>query len=166
MRTASEALCGFLGVFLSSLGICQNAPHVQEEPTTAPVVFVCEHGNVKSLIAASLFEQLAKQRGLPFRAVSRGISPDAGVPPRIVDALRSDGVETASYTPQRLTPGDVSTASRVIAIGIELPSFIRTEQIPSEVWSDVPPASVDYAAARAALLRHIDVMLDEMHSGR
>ena len=41
------------------------------------VVFVCEHGNVKSLMAASCFNQLAEQRGLPFRAVSRGVAPDS-----------------------------------------------------------------------------------------
>jgi arsenate reductase len=79
----------------------------------AQVVFVCEHGNVKSLIAASLFEQVAKQRGLPSRAVSLGISPEAKVPPSIVDALRKDGIDTASYKPQPLTSKDesVSTAS-------------------------------------------------------
>jgi arsenate reductase len=166
MRTAPKSLCVLFGVLVASLGICQNAPSVQRERSVGPVVFVCEHGNVKSLIAASLFEQVAKQRGLPFRAVSRGISPEAKVPSSIVDSLRKDGIETASYKPQPLTSHDLSTASHVIAIGVDLSSFTGAKQIPSELWSDVPPASIDYEASRAALLHHIDVLLEKMQSER
>jgi hypothetical protein len=36
------------------------------------VVFVCEHGSVKSLIASTYFNQRAKARGLAFAAVARG----------------------------------------------------------------------------------------------
>ena len=35
------------------------------------VVFVCEHGTVKSVMAALWFNRLATERKLPFRAVSR-----------------------------------------------------------------------------------------------
>ena len=47
----------------------------------AAVVFVCEHGSVKSLVAQEWFNRRAKERGLAVRAVSRGITPDASVPP-------------------------------------------------------------------------------------
>ena len=70
------------------------------------------------------------------------------------------------FKPQPLTPVEVATASRVIAIGVDLTSFLREEQVPTELWSDVPPASVDYAASRAALLRHIRVLLDELQAKR
>ncbi|MGB5132925.1 MAG: hypothetical protein WBO00_09940 [Steroidobacteraceae bacterium] len=49
------------------------------------IALVCEHGSVKSLIAASLFDRAAGQRGLPFRAVSRGVNPEQHVPPASVD---------------------------------------------------------------------------------
>ncbi|MGH9334858.1 MAG: hypothetical protein ACRD21_14045, partial [Vicinamibacteria bacterium] len=45
-----------------------------QEPRT--VVFVCEHGAAKSVIAAAHFNRLAKERELPFRAISRGTVPD------------------------------------------------------------------------------------------
>lgn len=166
MRTASAGFLTLIAAILVSLGGCQSTAPVQLEPTTVPVIFVCEHGNVKSLIAASLFEQVAKERGLPFRAVSRGLSPETSVPPKIADALRSDGVEVASFKPQPLTSLDLATASRVIAIGVDLSSFIGEAQVSTELWSDVPPASVDYAASRAALLRHIDVLLDRLQTKR
>jgi protein-tyrosine-phosphatase len=161
MRAATTVFLALIAAIFASSGIGQDAAPPQLEPA-ASVVFVCQHGNVKSLIAASLFEQAARKRGLRFRAVSRGVNPEAGVPPSIVDALRGDGVEVAGFEPQPLTPDDISTASHVIALGVDLSESIRGEQVTTERWNDVPPASVDYAAARAALMRHIDVLLDQL----
>lgn len=161
MRTTSAA---FVAVILASLAVGEDTPPVQSEATRAPVVFVCEHGNAKSLIGASLFDRSAKARGLPLRAISRGVSPEASVPLKIADALRSDGVEVADFKPQPLTAIDVVAASRVIAIGVDLSAFNAEARVPIELWSDIPPASVDYAASRAALLRHIEVLLDELQA--
>ena len=166
LRSVSAGILAFVGAMATSTGICQGTAPVQLGPNPAPVVFVCEHGNVKSLIAASLFDQVAKDRGLPFRAVSRGLNPEPEVPIKIAEALRGDGVDVSSFKPRALTSADVATASRVIAIGVDLSSFLREKQVPSELWSDVPPASVDYAASRAALLRHIGSLLDELQVKR
>ena len=166
MHSVFAGFFTFVGAIAASVGICQGTAPLQPEPKAAPVVFVCEHGNVKSLIAASLFNQLAEERGSPFRGVSRGLSPEKDVPTKIADALRGDGVDVKGFKPQPLTPVEVATASRVIAIGVDLSSFLREEQVPTELWSDVPPASVDYAASRAVLLRHIGVLLDELQAMR
>lgn len=149
-----------------SAGRSEGAAGVQSRDEPAPVLFVCEHGNVKSLIAATLFDQLARERGLPFRAVSRGIRPEPGVPPAIVEALRSEGVDVAGFTPQPVTSLDLAHASRVVAIGVDLSALSRDTRHPIEGWSDVPPASVDYASARAALLRHIESLIDGLKKRR
>ena len=39
------------------------------------VVFVCEHGAAKSVVATAYFNTLAAERGLPFRATFRGTAP-------------------------------------------------------------------------------------------
>ena len=127
------------------------------------VVFVCEHGSVKSLIAASLFDRAAATRGLRFRAISRGVNPEEQVPPPIADALQRDGFNVEGFHPQRISQGDVIGARRVIAIGVELPA-IDAGPIAAEIWNDIPPASADYAAARAALQRHIDALLDNLQA--
>ena len=127
-----------------------------------PVVFVCEHGSVKSLIAASLFDRTAEQRGLPFRAISRGVSPEEHVPPAIVTAMRGDGFEVEEFRPQLLQAEDVTGAERVVAIGVDLKARSAEARTPIQSWDDIPPASVDYAAARAGLQRHIDALLDEL----
>ena len=166
MLSASIRFPTLAVAILALICACQSTVPKQREPATAPVVFVCEHGNVKSLIAASLFDQVAIERGLPFRAVSRGLSPESGVPPTIADSLRSDGVSIEGFTAKALSAGDVENASRVIAIGVDLTPFLRDGRAPTELWSDVPPASVDYQASRAALLRHIDALLDELEAKR
>jgi arsenate reductase (thioredoxin) len=40
------------------------------------ILFVCEHGAAKSIIAATYFNLLAKQRGFPWRAIARGTNPE------------------------------------------------------------------------------------------
>jgi len=128
------------------------------------VVFVCEHGNVKSLIAASLFERVAQQRGLPFQGVARGMNPEAGVPAKIAAALAGEGVDVSRFVSQSLTSVDLGGAVRVVAIGVDVSSAVTVEEGRLAVWNDVPPASVDYAAARAALQRHIDELLADLQS--
>jgi protein-tyrosine-phosphatase len=151
-----------LTVLLMFAQACQAQHPATPADMNEPVVFVCEHGSVKSLIAASLFDREAKERGLPFRAISRGISPDGSVPPRIATALRDDGFEVEGFRPQGLTTDDVSGARRVIAIGVDLTAHADETRVPIQSWGDVPAASVDYQAARAALQRHIDDLLDDL----
>ena len=99
-------------VVLSALLGCQSTAAVQHQSELAPVVFVCEHGSVKSLISASLFNKVAEERGLPFRAVSRGITPDASVPSKIVQVLGAEGIDVEAFKPTRLASSVVSILPR------------------------------------------------------
>ena len=152
-------------IWLAGLTACQLARHdAAPDPIVAPgqIVFVCEHGSVKSLIAASLFERAAAKRGLDAHAVSRGVSPDERVPAKIVAALGGEGFDVANFRPQALTAGDLAGAGRVVAIGVDLSMHGGVTRAPIQSWNDVPAASVDYQAARAALQRHVDDLLEEM----
>ena len=133
------------------------------EDGTRKVVFVCEHGNVKSLMAASYFNQLATQRGLPFRAVSRGVAPDSTTVPRAIAAgLYADGVDVSDFHPSKFAAADGVDATRVVAIGTELPAAAGTGQLRVERWNDVPPASTSYDAARSSLKAHVAELLDRL----
>ena len=147
-------------------GGCRTAAPTRTASPTQNIVFVCEHGNVKSLIAASWFNQIAAARALPFRAESRGLNPEASVPGPIVAALQAEGVEVSTFKPRALSHEDTAQASRVVAIGVDLASFAGDARAPIQLWSDVPPASVDYASSRAALLRHIELLLQELRSSQ
>lgn len=165
MHITSILKCCFAIIVLTIVG-CVSTPKIQSKAEIAPVVFVCEHGNVKSLIAASLFNSVSKTRGLPFRAKSRGLAPETNVPPKIVEALRGEGADVANYKPASLSAVDVSSAERVIAIGVDLSPFNASARTPIETWNDVPPASIDFPASRSVLLQHINVLLSELQSER
>jgi protein-tyrosine-phosphatase len=130
-------------------------------PPAAPqVVFVCEHGNVKSLIAQEWFNRLAKERGLAVRAVSRGRKPEASVPVPIADALGRDGFEVRKFVPQAPSANEMRKAARVVAIGLDKKAL--GSDIAVETWDGVPPASEDYAAARDALRARIETLLSAL----
>jgi arsenate reductase (thioredoxin) len=124
------------------------------------VVFVCEHGSVKSVMAAAILDQLAQRRGMAIRGLPRGVHPDEAVPRKIVDALRLEGEDVANFRPRRADQEEVRAAARVIAIGVE-PRSIPVAGSRLEVWDDIPD-SRDYSAAHAGLVRRIEALLDEL----
>ena len=147
----------------SQNGLPSSASKDQTGIHTSQVLFVCEHGNVKSLMAASYFNQLAQERGLPFRAVPRGSAPNSTtVPPEIVQDLRNDGFDVSTFHPSLVSASDVSASERVITIGTSMPPGTERVQITLEQWNDVPPASTDYGASRDSLKRHVKDLVEQL----
>jgi arsenate reductase (thioredoxin) len=128
----------------------------------ATVVFVCEHGSVKSLIAMEWFNKAAARRGLKHRAISRGMAPDVSVPKGIVEKLRGDGFAVENFTPARLSTTDLSSAERVVSIGAEVGSVMKGSRVKVVAWNDIPLASENYAASRDAIVKRIDALLSEL----
>jgi arsenate reductase len=142
-----------------SLGACSSPPPVASPPRQ--VLFVCEHGNAKSLMAASYFNQLAQAKGLPLRAVSRGLAPDSETVPEFVKTpLTAEGFDVSTFRPQRLTADDIAAADRVIAISATLPT--GTPATKSEQWNDVPAASTDYVRSRDSIKAHVQDLLERL----
>jgi len=90
----------------------------QEGGKAAPqvVLFVCEHGSAKSVIAAAHFNRLASEKGLPYRAITRGVNPDQEISSRIVSGLAGDGLDVSGWKPQKVSDADVDNADRVITL--------------------------------------------------
>jgi arsenate reductase (thioredoxin) len=134
-----------------------------EPPPIRQVLFVCEHGNVKSLMAATYFNELARSRALPFRAVSRGMAPDSDTVPEFVKApLTAEGYDVSTFRPQRLTDDDIAASARVIAISTALPADATSTAAKSEQWNDVPAASTDYARSRDSIRTHVTELVDRL----
>ena len=129
-----------------------------------PVVFICEHGSVKSLIATEWFNRLAQERGLSVRAVSTGVTPDAAVPPGIVEALRNDGFDVRAFTPQRFDAATLSGAPRIVAMGLKRDVLPVTPSALVETWDGIPPATEQYAAARDAMKARIEALLKSLEA--
>ena len=141
--------------------------HAQEAsaPVDADVVFVCQHGSAKSVIAAAHFNRLAAARGSKLRAVSRGMTPDASLQEATRAGLQRDGLLPASYAAASLSEAQVKRTRRLVTIGLEgEPDYVR--QATRLQWNDVPPVSKNYDAARDAMVQKIEALLAEMEPAR
>jgi arsenate reductase (thioredoxin) len=122
------------------------------------IVFVCEHGAAKSIVAAAYFNQLAREAGLDLRAIARGTNPDYELSPLAIKGLSEAGLTPTESSPQKLTEADMQSAQRVITF-CELPTEYQ-EQVIVERWDDIPPVSVGYEKARDVIIERIRQMLD------
>lgn len=121
------------------------------------IIFVCEHGAAKSIIAATYFNKLAVKAGLTIRAIARGTDPDPKLSSGAIAGLQKDGLIPAETIPRRLTLADVQTTERVFAF-CELPEELENKTI-VEKWDDIPPVSENYEAARDAILTKLNSLL-------
>jgi hypothetical protein len=76
--------------------------------------------------------------------------------------LALEGLAPVDDVPRRLTAEEANGASMVFAFD-EVPTE-RKGNADVSYWSDVPPATKDYSAARDAIVRHIDDLLPSMTS--
>lgn len=124
------------------------------------VVFVCEHGAAKSVIAAAYFNKLAKERNLNYEAVCRGNVPDAEVSPSAKEGLTKDKLFDAAVTPTKLMINDTLNTERIILF-TKLPSDFKTT-IQTEDWSKVEGLDGNYQQRRDAITKNINLLLDKL----
>lgn len=126
------------------------------------IVFVCEHGAAKSIIAAAYFNKLASEEKLDVRAIARGTNPDPELSPNTVAGLCADGLSPAETVPQKLSLVEARSARHIVTF-CELPGEHRSK-VPVEQWNDIPPVSENYAATRDAILSRLGTIMEEMKS--
>ena len=135
----------------------------QPAPTSPSIVFVCEHGAAKSVIATAYFNKLAADRGLPYRATFRGINPQDDLSVRAVAGLKEDGLAAPSGKPGAITDADVASATHIFAIGCTLSDKARQSGKAAD-WSDVPDDK-GYGPMRDAIVRHVKELVDRLAAG-
>jgi len=135
----------------------------QESGKAAPqvILFVCEHGAAKSVIAAAHFNRLAAEKGLPYRAVTRGVNPEQEIPSRIVGGLAGDGLDVSAWKPQKVSDADIDNADRVITLACSLPKKESSKAVKVTAWNDVPE-DAGYDAARKAIVDHVTELLNTL----
>lgn len=123
------------------------------------VLFLCPYGGAKSVIAASYFNRLAEQRGLPYTAVAAAAEvPYDAVPAPVAAYLLREGYVVVSFKPRRATPSDFRAAVKVIAIDCDL-GHVDAYGAAIERWDDVPKVSDDLPGSAAAIRRHVETLL-------
>jgi|SRR6185436_8729808 len=136
------------------------SPGGQGEDRRPSIVFVCEHGAAKSVIATAYFNQLAAERGLPYRATFRGTTPQDELSVRAVEGLKADGLAIPSGKPAAISDADVRDATHIFAIGCTLPQRALSSGKAAD-WTDVPDDQ-GYGPMRDAIVRHVRQLLDDL----
>src|ERR1700694_3433304 len=101
MAPATLVTCNLL-LFSALSGFAQS-----DQVNSQTVVFVCEHGSAKSVIAAAYFNRLASEKGIPYRAISRATKPDDNIDPKVKSKLAADGLDVSSWKPVKVSDKDV-----------------------------------------------------------
>lgn len=129
---------------------------------TPVIVFVCEHGAAKSVVAAAHFNKLAAEKHLNLRALARGTNPDLEIAPKAVEGLRADGLASGEAAPTKISKADLVGAMRIITF-CQLPDNyaggVRVEN-----WDDLPPIGEDYNKFRDGLVERLRALLGELKS--
>jgi hypothetical protein len=163
MQLAFRSLLCRAAVLLAILIAPSSAPRADEAAGEKTIVFVCLHGVVNSQMAAAYFNKVAKERKLPFKAISRGIDMYWTIPVRIRDGLALDGLEPAN-APNALTAFEAYHASRLLAFD-PIPTE-RNGDANVTYWSGVPLGIQDYEAARDEIARRVDALIPTLANER
>jgi len=162
MKSGVRILAGITAVSLAlGTALAQSTPP-KSDANSSTVVFVCEHGAAKSVIAAAHFNRLARERGLPFHAVSRGTKPDEVVAAGVRTCLASDGIDVSTWRPTSVSDQDLRQAAQVISLATDLPKTKPDFKSKLLEWNDIPPVSDDYNLARSAIVDRVRKLLDAL----
>lgn len=124
------------------------------------ILFLCQHGGAKSVIAASHFNRLAAERGLPFVASAAAAEePYDAVPVPVAGYLEREGFDIGEFRPHRAGPAEIASAARVVTIGCDLPGS-------HEGWDDVPAASENLEESVTAIRRHVERLAGDLDGDR
>ena len=138
----------------------RSALDTQQTAHAGRVVFVCEHGAAKSVIAAAYFNKLAAEQGLGVLAVARGTAPDPEFSKGTVAGLAADGFAAPAGQPRRLETSDIESAQMVVTLGAQLPQ--HTSPARRAEWNDTPSPSANYEAARDSIRAHVASLVKEL----
>jgi len=147
----------FFHILMAALALTPQARPSVTEPT---VVFVCEHGAAKSVIATVYFNKIAAERGLRARATYRGTNPQPDLSVRTVKGLQDDGLTVPEEKPSLITSADVEAATVIFAIGCALPANAAASG-KSANWDDVPDDQ-GYGPQRDAIKKHVESLVAQL----
>lgn len=148
-----------LSLFLIAGAVCgQDSKNPVIKPPT--VVFVCEHGSAKSIIAATEFEHMAKEKGLDLNVIARGTNPDDEIPKLVRDGLKADGYVVGSQKPTKVSAKDFDGAVTIVSFGPDLKPFVADGTAVLD-WSATPSVSEDYRVARNYIRGQLEILLND-----
>ncbi len=129
-------------------------------PQDGIILFVCEHGAAKSIVAATYFNKIAREMGLDLRAIARGTNPDDEFTPKAMTGLLEDGLMPTEPMPQKLSLADIESVQQVITF-CELPLEYK-KIVAIERWDGVPAVSENFEKARDVIIARLNQLIQEI----
>jgi arsenate reductase len=160
LRRLSAACLACLPIFAAS------AQRTAAASDTQTVAFVCEHGTVKSVLALALFQKLAREARIPYKAVSRGTAPDSVMPPFMRSGLAADGLTLNAFKPTAFSLEDVAAASLVVSFDNPGVAKVVGSTKPLAAWDGLPSVSANYVVARDSIKGRIARLVDSLARSR
>jgi arsenate reductase len=139
---------------------CMPAQQSKSPATKPTVVFVCEHGSAKSIIAAVEFERMSRENGLDLNILARGTNPDAEIPKLVRDGLTADGYDARTLKPTKVSKKELNGAAKIVSFGPDLKPWLADGAKVLE-WSAAPSVSEDYRAARNYIRQQLEILLKD-----
>jgi arsenate reductase (thioredoxin) len=152
MKTEKLAIT-LLIIALSTSVFCQTSKPI--------ILFVCEHGAARSVIASAYFNKLAKEKNLNYKAIFRGTNPDTLLTAGTTKGLTKDGFDTKKWKPTSVTQSDLNASTQVITFDCALPNSLQLNK-PVSKWDSIPAISKDYDAARNKILERVKILIEEL----
>jgi len=81
------------------------------------ILFVCGHNAGRSQMAEAFLNRLARERGVPARALSAGTQPADAVNPAAAAVMAEAGISLEGHEPKVLSQEMVDAADRIITMG-------------------------------------------------
>lgn len=99
------------------------------------VLFVCTGNTCRSPMAAVIFNSLAEERGLDWRAESAGVAAvgDRPASPNAIAAVAEIGLDLHTHTTRFLPMVDLNEYSLFVGLGEEHADILRSIGIPAEL---------------------------------
>lgn len=161
--TKADSIIHFDDLQINKLSVSAREQNGGKETAQTPViVFVCEHGAAKSIVAAAHFNKLAEEQHLGLRAIARGTNPDTVIAPKALQGLQTDGLAPEEASPKKISQADLAGAQRVITFCVLPDDYAGSVQV--EHWNDDLPVSENYGKARDRLIERIRRLLEELKS--
>lgn len=144
-------------VILLSLGLIASATALAQ---SNKIVFVCEHGSAKSVIAAAYFNKLANEKNLSYEAVARGTDPDTVISTKTKQLLLQENLFDKSFVPQKLSQQDVDGAQQVFLF-YTLPQTIKDKNN-IQYWMGVDAVNGDFIKLKDDIVARIIPLIDSL----
>ena len=127
------------------------------------VLFVCQHGAAKSVLAAELLERKASELHVPIDVRAAGIDPSEAIADGLLTLFPDRADQLRGRRPRRVERGDVESASVTVTFNVE------SDELPAKpnrqlAWDDIPAVSEDLASARDAIDRRVGELIARLRS--